>query len=54
MFYMKKLFLLFALNFVAIITSAQTGGLNNFQNLNAFYHARTIGLGGDLIAVKDG
>ena len=51
---MKKLFLLFVFGFVATISRAQTGGLNNFQNLNAFYHARIIGLGGDLIAVKDG
>lgn len=51
---MKKLFSFIAVGFVVIFSHAQTGGLNSFQNLNAFYHARTIGLGGDLIAVKDG
>lgn len=51
---MKKLFSFIAVGFVVTFSHAQTGGLNSFQNLNAFYHARTIGLGGDLIAVKDG
>lgn len=51
---MKKLFSFIAVGFVVTFSHAQTGGLNSFQNLNAFYHARIIGLGGDLIAVKDG
>jgi hypothetical protein len=32
----------------------QTGGMNAFQNLNTCYNARNIGLGGDIITLRDG
>lgn len=51
---MKKFFPFVVIVFILSELHAQTGGLNSFQNLTAFYNARTIGLGGDLIAVKDG
>lgn len=34
-------------------SSAQTGGLHAFQNLNMQYGARTMGLGGDAISIYD-
>lgn len=45
-----KLILITLLPFVSL---AQTGGIHAFQNLNSQYNARTMGLGGDAIAIYD-
>lgn len=48
--YKSGLILLLLLPFAA---GAQTGGTHAFQNLNAQYNARTMGMGGDAIAIYD-
>jgi hypothetical protein len=49
----KKTFLYLSL-IIPLFYHAQTGGNNGFQNLNNYYSARQLGLGGDLIAIYDG
>lgn len=48
--YKLGLILLIFLPFIAV---AQTGGIHSFQNLNAQYNARTMGMGGDAITIYD-
>lgn len=48
-----KIKLLFASLFVISLASAQTGGQHTFQFLDLDFNARSLGLGGDFIALKD-
>jgi hypothetical protein len=50
---MQKLLLSFLLICTITIVSAQTGGNSYFPFLNLDYNARSAGLGGDFITVKD-
>lgn len=50
---MKYKLALILLILLPTIATAQTGGIHAFQNLNSQYNARTMGLGGDAIAIYD-
>lgn len=51
---MFRKFSLLLLVGISQVAFAQTGGLNSFQNLNSFYGARNVAMGGDIITVRDG
>ncbi|WP_027418255.1 type IX secretion system protein PorQ [Crocinitomix catalasitica] len=50
---MKKIIYLLGLILIGQNLAAQVGGTNSFQFLDLDFNARSVGLGGDFIAVKD-